>query len=215
MKQIRTIFAALLVAFLSTVQASALERAGTVERQKGNAISTRGGESVGLRVGSAIYVGDKIQTADDARLLVRFDDTSTLQMGAGAVIDIDEMVYEPAGSANRQGLKFIEGVFRYVSGAIARESYTQVVIDTPVATIGIRGTDFVAGRLTVGMPPGTSHYGYQIRDGAIEVIAPGGSVTLDAPGEGTFLPYDRIAAPTPVRQWTAEEAREADDLLAF
>lgn len=211
----KIVVAAVLGLVLSAAQASASERAGTVERQKGNAISTRGGESVGLRVGSVIYVGDKIQTADGARLLVRFDDTSTLQMGAGAVIDIDEMVYDAAGSANRQGLSFVEGVFRYVSGAIAQESFTRVAINTPVATIGIRGTDFVAGRLTVGMPPGTSHYGYQIRDGAIEVIAPGGSVTLDAPGEGTFLPYDRIAAPTPVRQWTAEEAQEADDLLAF
>ncbi|MBO6518656.1 MAG: FecR domain-containing protein [Rhodospirillales bacterium] len=215
MQKISIFLAALLFIVLSVEQVSAFERAGTVERQKGNAISTRGGESVGLRVGSTIYVGDKIQTADGARLLVRFDDASTLQMGAAAVIDIDEMVYEAAGSANRQGLKFVEGVFRYVSGAIAKESFTQVAINTPVATIGIRGTDFVAGRLTVGMPPGTSHYGYQIRDGAIEVIAPGGSVTLDTPGEGTFLPFGRVAAPTPVRQWTAAEAQEADNLLAF
>jgi hypothetical protein len=40
-------------------------------------------------------------------------------------------------------------------------------------------------------------------------------VTLDQPGEGTFIPLDGSAAPTPVRQWTAEEAAEADALLAF
>jgi hypothetical protein len=116
---------------------------------------------------------------------------------------------------DRQSVNFVEGVFRYVSGAISKNDTTDVAINTPVATIGIRGTDFVAGRLTVGMPPGTSHFGAQIRDGAIEVIAPGGSVILDAPGEGTFLPYDRVAAPTPVRQWTDAEQQEADELLAF
>ncbi|MGJ3260460.1 MAG: FecR family protein [Rhodospirillales bacterium] len=203
---------------LAVFPASALERAGTVERQKGEATRTQGGDTVALKAGSAIYPGDRIETGEDARLIVRFADSSTLQMGAGAVIDVDELVYDVHGltdADDSQALKFVEGVFKYVSGAISRNDATDVAIATPVATIGIRGTEFVAGRLTVGMPPGTSHYGYQIRDGAIEVIAPGGSVTLDAPGEGTFLPFDRVAAPTPVRQWTDAEAQEADDLLAF
>ena len=38
------------------------------------------------------------------------------------------------------------------------------------------------------MPAGQPHYGFQIQEGAIEVITPQGSVTLDEPGEGTFLP---------------------------
>ena len=84
-----------------------------------------------------------------------------------------------------------------------------------MATIGIRGTVFVGGELTVGMPPGQPHYGFQVTEGAIEVISPGGSVVLDEPGEGTFLPLTAIAAPTPPRQWTEEEAAEAQDALAF
>lgn len=218
MFKMKTLAAAALLALVAAVPAAALERAGTVERQKGDATRTQGGETVSLAAGSAIYAGDKIETANGARLIVRFSDSSTLQMGADAIIEVDEMVYDVHGltdAKDKQGLKFVEGVFRYVSGAISHNDFTSVAIDTPVATIGIRGTEFVAGRLTVGMPAGTSHYGYQIRDGAIEVIAEGGSVTLDAPGEGTFLPFGRVAAPTPVRQWTAEEAQEADDLLAF
>ncbi|MCK5777781.1 MAG: FecR domain-containing protein [Rhodospirillales bacterium] len=209
---------AVLLAAVVAIPAAALERAGTVERQKGDATRTQGGESAPLTEGSAVYAGDKIETADGARLIVRFTDSSTLQMGADAIIEVDEMVYDVHGltdATDKQGLKFVEGVFRYVSGAISHNDFNSVAITTPVATIGIRGTEFVAGRLTVGMPPGTSHYGYQIREGAIEIVAPGGSVTLDAPGEGTFLPFGRVAAPTPVRQWTTEEAQEADDLLAF
>lgn len=213
--------AALVAAFIivaEPVSAAMLERAGTVQRQKGEASRTRGDDTSPLKEGAAVYAGDTVETGVGARLLIRFADASTLQMGGGGKMEIDEMVYDVHGlndTPDRQAVSFVEGVFRYVSGAISHNDTVDVAITTPVATIGIRGTDFVAGRLTVGMPPGTSHYGYQIRDGAIEVIAPGGSVTLDAPGEGTFLPFGRVAAPTPVRQWTAEEAQEADDLLAF
>lgn len=218
MPELKHIVAAALIALITAFPALALERAGTVERQKGEASRTQGGETTALTAGSAVYAGDTIETGDGARLIVRFADSSTLQVGADAKLTVDELVYDVYGLTDKsdsQALTFVEGVFRYVSGAIGKHDNFDVAITTPVATIGIRGTEFVAGRLTVGMPPGTSHYGYQIREGAIEIVAPGGSVTLDAPGEGTFLPFGRVAAPTPVRQWTAEEAREADDLLAF
>jgi len=218
MQKLNIMAAAVLLAFILAFPAAALERAGTVERQKGSATRIQDGDAVALSEGSAVYAGDTIETGDGGRLIVRFIDSSTLQMGANAKLTVDELVYDVyglTGAKDGQALTFVEGVFRFVSGAISKGDYTSVAIDTPVATIGIRGTDFVAGRLTVGMAPGTSHYGYQIRDGAIDVIAPGGTVTLDAPGEGTFLPFNRVAAPTPVRQWTAEEAKEADDLLAF
>ena len=65
------------------------------------------------------------------------------------------------------------------------------------------------------MPAGQPHYGFQVKEGAIEVTSPGGSVVLDEAGEGTFLPLNRVAAPTPVRQWTAEETAEAEEALAF
>ena len=214
------VFALVCVIFAATYSefAFALERAGTVIRQKGDASRMLGDDTAALSEGGAVYAGDIIKTGPGARLLIRFADASTLQMGADAELVLDDMVYNVHGlteETDHQAVKFVEGVFRYVSGTIASNSYSDVTVETPVATIGIRGTEFVAGRLTVGMPPGTSHYGYQIREGAIEVIAPGGSVTLDAPGEGTFLPFDRIAAPTPVRQWTDAVAQEADDLLAF
>ena len=215
---LKSVFLGLVLVLCAASTSWAQERAGIVLRQKGDASRSQVAESAALQTGSAVYAGDTIETGPDARLLIRFVDASTLQMGAGGKLVIDEMVYNVHGLSNapdRQSVNFVEGVFRYVSGAISSNDGTDVAIGTPVATIGIRGTDFVAGRLTVGMPPGTSHYGYQIRDGAIEIIAPGGSVTLDAPVEGTFLPFDEIAAPTPVRQWTDAEAQEADDLLAF
>jgi hypothetical protein len=203
---------------LSHVAAIAQETAGVVEKIRGEAFQLAGGTNKPLSVGAAIHAGDLVTTGDDARLLIRFLDQSTLTMGEKAQMAIDEMVYVPEGRNPERGeqtLKFVTGVFQYVSGKISHSDRTQVALNTPVATIGIRGTRLLAGELQVGMPVGQSHYGFQILEGAIDVIAPMGTVTLDEPGEGTFLPLTGQAAPTPVRQWTAEEAAEAANAVRF
>ena len=215
MKHRFRIFAALLVvALLYGLPVQAQQMAGQVERQKGTASRTVAGESSDLMQGGLVFVGDEIRTGPDARLQIRFADESMLTLGENATITIDELVYAPDGDSN-QALNILRGVFRFATGQIAKQSPNNFAFTTPVATIGIRGTVFVGGELTVGMPAGQPHYGFQITEGAIEVTSPAGSVVLDEPGEGTFLPLTRIAAPTPVRQWTEEEAAEAQAALAF
>ncbi len=202
----------------STAAWAAGERAGRVERQKGGASRVADGQREALALHGGIFVGDEIETGEDARLVIRFLDDSTLTLGAKAKVKIDALVYDTSGlgdAPDAQALNFLQGVFKFVSGRVAKADRQAFAFSTPVATIGIRGTEFVGGELTVGMPPGTSHIGFQVRDGAIEVTNRLGSVTLDRPGEGTFIPLNGSAAPTPVRQWTVEEAAEADALLAF
>ncbi|MBP5856134.1 FecR domain-containing protein [Marivibrio halodurans] len=204
---------------LCTVPARAQQVAGVIERQAGDVTRAGGNGAVQtLARGAVIYVGDRIETGEAGRVLVRFTDSSRLTLSANATVVIDEFVYsaeDGAAASNRQALNFLTGVYKFISGASGASNPGGFTGNTPVATIGIRGTEFVGGELTVGMPPGTSHIGFQIRAGAIAVTNTFGSVTLDAPGEGTFIPLDGSAAPTPVRQWTAEEAAEADALLAF
>jgi hypothetical protein len=135
-------------------------------------------------------------------------------LGENAHITIDQFVYTPSGDS-RQSLAIVRGVFRFATGQIGKLVPRNIDFTTPVAVLAIRGTEFLGGELTVGMPVGQPHYGFQITEGAIEVTSPAGSVVLDEPGEGTFLPLTRVAAPTPVRQWTDAEAAEAQEALAF
>lgn len=209
------IFVALFfVGMICSLPVHAQQPAGQVERQKGTASRSTVGATSDLTQGSQVFVGDEIRTGPGARLLIHFEDESKLTLSENARITIDQLVYAPTGDSS-QALSIVVGVFRFVSGRIGQESPSEVAFSTPVATLGIRGTEFLGGELTVGMPVGQPHYGFQIKEGAIEVTSPGGSVVLDEAGEGTFLPLNRVAAPTPVRQWTAEEAAEAEDALAF
>ncbi|MEK9722743.1 MAG: hypothetical protein VW405_04575 [Rhodospirillaceae bacterium] len=205
---------ALAAALNVAAAASAAELAGTVERLKGAALRINGNATAALNEGAEVYVDDVIDTGADAPLVIRFADASSRTLGGAARVRIDDLVF--GGTAEpKQSLAYFEGVFQFVSGRIAQSRPEAVAFDTGVATIGIRGTDFLGGELTVGMPPGTSHIGFPIREGAIAVTNAFGSVTLDEPGEGTFIPLSGQAAPTPVRQWTSAEAAEAEDLLAF
>jgi len=207
------LFIGLLICTVGAAQAQ--DRAGVVERMSGEAYRVADGAYAFLEQGAPVFVDDAIETAPYTRIRLRFDDGSTLTLGENAEIVIDSFIYSPSGGGNAQSLDIARGVFRFVTGAVAAADPSDFQFETPVAVIGVRGTDFVGGELFVGMPPGVPHYGFQVRDGAIEVNAPGGAAVLDAPGEGTFLPIGSVAAPTPVRQWTEAEAAEADAALAF
>ena len=167
------ILAALLsVCVLCSTGAQAQQAAGQVERQKGAASRTASGGSSDLSSGSRVFVGDEIRTGPGARLQIRFNDQSQLTLGENARITIDQFVYKP-NSESRQALAILRGVFRFATGQIGKLFPRNIAFRTPVATAGIRGTVFLGGELTVGMPAGQSHYGFQVLEGAIEVISPG------------------------------------------
>lgn len=209
---------ALLLALFCVVPAvSAQEIAGHVVRLQGEASEVLGDLRRPLAVGSPIHRQSVVETGADARAELAFLDASRLTLGAEARIGVDELVYDarPASQRSEQAIRVVAGTFRFLSGAIARQSASAVAVATPVATIGIRGTDFFGGPLASGMPPGELHYGFMILDGAISVDTPQGSVFLDEPNEGTFLPMAGGAAPTPPATWNQESIDEAFASIAF
>ncbi|MBI1212870.1 MAG: hypothetical protein GC190_15520 [Alphaproteobacteria bacterium] len=77
-----------------------------------------------------------LQTVPNGSLEVTFTDGSRLTLGSGSTIVVDNYVYNQGG-AGAQTLKMTHGVFRFVSGTIPKD---RVQLQTPMVTIGIRGT---------------------------------------------------------------------------
>ena len=197
--------------------ASAQEIAGYVARLQGSASEVVGDVGMPLAVGSPVHRQGIVETGPEGRAELVFLDASRLTLGAGAQVEIDELVYDarPDSRRREQALRVVAGTFRFVSGAIGKQVPAAVAVWTPVATIGIRGTEFFGGPLASGMPPGELHYGFMILGGAISVDTPQGSVLLDEPNEGTFLPMEGGVAPTPPATWSQESIDEAVASIAF
>ena len=190
---------------------------GKVTRLQGSASELRGTAAQSLEAGSLIHAGAVVETGAESRLEVVFIDASQLTMGGDARIQMDELVYSTFNpdASGLQAFEVLAGTFRFLSGAVGRNDPQSVRISTPVATIGIRGTDLFGGPLEAGMPPGQLHYGFMLISGAIDVRGRQGTVTLDEPNEGTFLPMSGEAAPTEPTILSQNAIDEAYASVAF
>ena len=119
---------------------SALVEIGKVVKLTGSATAKHAdGVEVNLAEGDPVFQGDVLRTGPDSKLGVSFLDDSLFSMSADARMVLDELVYDPANVANSSMVvNLVQGSFVFVTGAIAPTGNMKV--DTPVATMGIRGT---------------------------------------------------------------------------
>jgi hypothetical protein len=96
------------------------------------------GQASQTKVGDVVYLGDVVQTGADGRVGVNFTDGTSFNLSSNARMALTEFVYDPNGKSNSSLLSLTKGTFTFVAGNIAKTG--DMKIDTPVATMGIRGT---------------------------------------------------------------------------
>lgn len=124
--------------------ASAQNAAGTIKRLDGSAriVDTRGGERQAA-VGEAVHAGDRLATGRDSALGMTLADGTLLSIGPNASLSLQNFSYDPTTREGSVLVAIARGAMRMVSGLIARSDPRQVRIQTPTATVGIRGTDVI------------------------------------------------------------------------
>jgi len=116
---------------------------GIVDRLEGVVLVTRAsGEREELRVGDRVFQGDVLETSDDGAIGIVLADETTFSMGPSGRMLLDEMIYDPSAGEGSLHFTAVRGVFTFVTGQIAKTNPDAMTVDTPVATIGIRGTQF-------------------------------------------------------------------------
>lgn len=121
--------------------ASAVPAVGNVAKISGTAVVTRNGVPVELKQGDRLLKGDVVQTGADATIGISFVDGTALGLASNARIVLDEMTYDPNGSSNSSLLSLIQGTITLVAGHTAK--FGNMRVETPVATMGIRGTAII------------------------------------------------------------------------
>lgn len=121
---------------------------GIVQTIEGSVIARDvDGESRPLISGSKLYQGEIILSDEDASLNIVFSDGSNLSLGEDSEVTIDEFIYDPSVGGGQLALDVGVGIFVFVSGAIAEGNPDGILLNTPTAALGIRGTT-VAGRVS-------------------------------------------------------------------
>jgi hypothetical protein len=109
--------------------------------------------------GMSVHVGERVETEQGGHVHLRFVDGAFVSVRPGSRLAIETYRYDatrPQDSAIRFNLE--QGVARAISGKGAEAARDQFRLNTPIAAIGVRGTDFVvlAGseRVTVAINSG-------------------------------------------------------------
>ncbi|WKA28145.1 VCBS domain-containing protein [Bradyrhizobium roseum] len=111
---------------------------GHVTKLAGNATAIRNGVSIILSQGDNVHKGDVVQSGSDSTLGITFIDGTVFGLASNARMVLNEMIYDPNGSDNKSLLSLVAGTISFVAGATAKKG--DMKVDTPVATMGIRGT---------------------------------------------------------------------------
>ena len=115
---------------------------GSVTEQKGIASITRNKSSIEVKKNVGVDSNDLVQTGNGV-VGISFEDNTQVRVTENSKLVIDDFVYDPKNkSAGKLGLKVAMGTVRYASGNIAHNNPSKVAINTPTATIAVRGTAF-------------------------------------------------------------------------
>jgi hypothetical protein len=160
-----------------------------------------GGTPDQAKVGDFVYLHDVVQTGADSAAGVVFTDGSTFNLSANARIELNEFVYDPKGTSNSAFISLTKGTFTFIAGKVAKTGGMKV--DTPVATMGIRGT---APHVEIS-EDGTVHFATLVEEGASQVP---GQEKKGKPAQKTQAPAqpEKPGAPADPRQRQAKTATD-------
>ncbi|MBT3765391.1 MAG: hypothetical protein HOB79_14775 [Rhodospirillaceae bacterium] len=126
---------------LELAQATGGDAIGAVDVVTGSATVTRvDGTKSPLAKGDPVFQGDTIETGDGGSIGLIFIDDTTFALGESGNMVLDEVVFDPATKDGNFAAKVSEGIFSFVSGQISKAGVDNMTLETPVVTIGIRGT---------------------------------------------------------------------------
>jgi hypothetical protein len=201
------VVALMLCSCLGAGQAAAQEAIGTVSRIQGDASGTRGTATQPLGANASVYPSEVVSTGDGTRLEITFKDNTRLTLSEKVKLTLDTYIYNRAAGLGT--IKFeVAGAFRFVSGRLSKLARSDVSVITPVANIGIRGTNFWAG------PIDNQALGVLLITGAVSVSNAAGTQILNRPGQGTNIAAPG-AAPGPVTFWPADKVNRALAAVTF
>ena len=122
-----------------------LQPIGSVSLVLGRAfIESEGNNRERVRMGMMVRQADRIVTESNGHVHIRFIDEALVSVRPNSELEILAYVFN-VEDPDKSSIKFnlLEGTARAVSGNAAKAARQRFRLNTPIAAIGVRGTDFV------------------------------------------------------------------------
>ncbi len=132
---------------LAQVAGTVVNLSGPLMAQKAN------GAMKVLALKSEVEQGDTLVSEKNTYAQIRFVDNSEITLKPNTTFKVDAFAYDagkPAGDS--ASFTLVKGGLRSVTGLLGKRNREKFQLRTPSATIGIRGTTFVAQYVPVGAP---------------------------------------------------------------
>lgn len=129
--------------FCSTAVASSSAPIGTIKTVTGSVSIVRQQKILPVTTGDKIFEGDTLRTGTDGALGTILKDDTFISLGPNSELVISEFLFVPAEGKFSIITRMLKGTAAYLSGVIAKLSPQSVRFETPVASVGIRGTKFL------------------------------------------------------------------------
>ena len=113
---------------------------GIIKAVNKDVFIVRNGKTHTATPGMKVMQGDYIKTGSGSSVGVIFEDDTVLSMGPKSEFAIEEYIFRPVENKLSFVARIFRGTLSFLSGQIAKLSPSSVRLETPSATIGLRGT---------------------------------------------------------------------------
>lgn len=157
-----------------------------------------------LRPDAEIFRGDALLTGPDSTLRITLLDEAEIILRQETRLVVETYTYQPSGTGSSAILSLLQGAFRSITGLLGHNEPNAVRINTPLATIGIRGTDLGVRicepnecTLPERRAPVSAGVYAGVLDGAVAVETAAGSLPLARGEFGKAISPTQIPLPAP------------------
>lgn len=193
---IQVLLAGFLFFLGSGAQAQTGDPVGLILSTSGNVTAeAEDGTERRLRRRSPVYEGDTVITAARSRAQIRFNDNGLVALQPETSFFVEEHTFNGQEDGTESAVyRLFRGGLQAITGLIGNTNKDRYRFETPLATIGLRGTHWAATYCTTscnGLAPGL--YG-GVAEGGIDVCNAGGCENIDQ--DGYFYVQDQNTSPS-------------------
>ncbi len=177
-----------------------LKQVGTVVESSGSVVAVdKRRVSRKLKQGEPVFLGDKVVTGEDGFVKLRMIDDALLDLRCFSIMVIEE--YALNTSNRRSILNLLQGSLKKVTGKIGKLTEDVYELRTPVASVGVRGTEYALrvfqSRGCGGTVDADDGFYLEVIKGLVDVHNEAGKEVI-AKGETAYVPLPK-AVPKKVR----------------